>query len=520
MLAGLFKQALCCLWLLSLAMNLHAANLAPRQYTITRTDGSELSLPQPVLPDLSGYNESAARKLLDAVPPDDPVIEVRRVFDEFTLSDFTAAERAGEWAKRQYEFPRAIFLKSGLVRPDDIVKALAGTGYFLRSARDTDTYVLRLPLVVEQGATLLLEADEELRLSQERGAFLVVDGKLFAFNARLVAWNEARNRAAAFRDKQEFRPFLVSWSGSELYLINSLVESFGYFMSKSYGITVSSYTRRISDEISRTPPKAWLVDSEFVDMYYGFYCYHARGLALVGNTFRDNIVYGIDPHDYSSNMIIARNTVYGTRQKHGIIVSRGVTDSWIFNNRSFSNKLAGFAIDRNSTNNLIAWNESFHNGSDGLTIYESSDNLIWENFFYANAKHGVSARNSTDIRLYHNRIIANGSFGVYGNVADLSATDRNFELDPYASEISLTLTGGVIAANRRGALSIDRPLSVEMYDIDFRFPRNSKGLYMEGTLASHHEQLMEILFKDRQAAILHPVARAEPRVNSAEFGNK
>lgn len=498
-----------CLWLLLLcAANLNAATegvLAPRQYKITQTDGAALNVPEPVLPDISGYNETTARRRLDAAGSDVPVIEIRRVFDEITLNDFTSAERAGEWAKRQHAFPRAIFLKSGLARPDDIADALAGTGYFVRHAKDADIYTARLPLVVEERATLLLEHDEELRLSQERGSFLVVDGKLFAFNARLIAWSEAANKAAAFRDEKEFRPFLVSWSGSELYLINSRVESFGYFMSKSYGITVSRYTKRIDDELKRGSPVAWLIGSEFVDMYYGFYCYHAKDLVLVDNIYRDNIVYAIDPHDYSSGIIIGHNTVYGTKKKHGIIVSRAVTDSWIFNNRSFNNKLSGFTIDRASTNNVIAYNESFHNGSDGLTIYESSNNLIWDNFFYANGKHGVSARNSTDLRLYKNRIIANGSFGVYGNIADLSHTDRDFELDPYSSEISLTVTGGVIAANERGSLSIDRPLSLELYDIDLRFPQNGKGVHMQGALGTHHEQLMEILFKHRQAAILHPV---------------
>jgi poly(beta-D-mannuronate) C5 epimerase len=474
---------------------------APRQYAISQTNGEELNMPTPVLPDISGYTEAAARTRLNAVAPAPPVVEVRRIFDEFTLSDFTAAERAGEWAKRQHAFPRAIFLKSGVVRPADIARALAGTPYFSRLKQGV--YIARLPLVVEEHATLLLE--EELRLSQERGAFLVVDGKLFAFDARLIAWNEAANKAAAFRDEKEFRPFLVSWGGSELYLINSLVESFGYFMSKSYGITVSRYSHRVEEEIKRETPQAWLVNSEFVDMYYGFYCYYSKDLVVLGNTFRNNIVYAIDPHDFSTGIIIAGNTVYGTVQKHGIIVSRAVTNSWIFNNRSFNNKLSGFTIDRNSTNNLVAYNESFHNGSNGLTIYESSDNMVWENFFYANKRHGISARNSTELRLYNNRIIANGSFGVYGKIADLSHMDRDFELDPYSSEISLTVTGGAIAANRNGSISIDQPLSLELYNIDFRFPRNSKGLYMEGALAMHHERLMEILFKNRQAAILQPL---------------
>jgi poly(beta-D-mannuronate) C5 epimerase len=474
----------------------------PQEYTITRTDGSELNLPTPVLPDVSGYTEAAARARLNAVPPAPPVIEIRRIFDEFTLDEFTAAERAGEWAKRQHAFPRAIFLKSGLARPADIARALHGTSYFARLKNGV--YIARLPLVVEEHATLLLE--EELRLSQERGAFLVVDGKLFAFGARLIAWNEASRRAAAFRDENEFRPFLVSWGGSETYLIDSYVESFGYLMAKSYGISVSSYPLRMHDQVPRESPKAWIIDSEFVDMYYGFYCFHAHNLVLKGNTYRDNIVYGIDPHDFSSGLIISGNTVHGTRMKHGIIISREVIDSMIFNNRSFNNRLSGFVIDRSSSNNLVAYNESFHNGSDGLTIYESSDNLVWHNLFYANGKHGVNVRNSTDVRLYNNRIMANARFGVYGKIADLSHhTYRDFKLDPYSSEVSLIVTGGVIAANRHGSLSVDRPLSLELYDIDLRFPRNSKGLYMEGALAMHYEQLMEILFKHKQAAILQPL---------------
>lgn len=479
----------------------------PRQYAIKQTDGAELRLPEPELPDISGYSEAGARKQLESVPAQPPVIEIRRVFGEITLDEFTAAERAGEWAKRQNEFPRAIFLKSGLVRPADIARALAGKPHFVRPRKDKPVYILRLPLVVEKQATLLLEDGEEIRLSQERGAFLVVDGRMFTFGARLIAWNEALRKAAAFRDEKEFRPFLVSWSGSELYLVNSHIESFGYLMAKSYGITISSYPLRMrgTEHFNRGTPKAWIVGSEFVDMYYGFYCYHAHDLIVKDNTYRDNILYGIDPHDYSSGLIIAGNTVFGTKKKHGIIVSRVVTDSLIFNNRSFKNRLSGFVIDRNSTNNLVAYNESSHNGSNGLTLYESSDNLVWENFFYANGMHGVSARNSTDVRLYNNRIMANGGYGVYGHVKDLSDTDRDFEMDPYSSEVSLIVTGGVVAANRRGSLSIDRPLSLEMYDIDLRFPRNSKGLHMEGALASHHDQLMEILFKHRQAAILHPL---------------
>ncbi|MFD2980383.1 NosD domain-containing protein, partial [Klebsiella pneumoniae] len=87
--------------------------------------------------------------------------------------------------------------------------------------------------------------------------------------------------------------------------------------------------------------------------------YETQDFVVKDSTYRDNIVYGIDPHDRSHRLIIAGNTVYGTKKKHGIIVSREVNDSWIINNKSFDNKLSGVVIDRNSVNNLIAYNEIY-----------------------------------------------------------------------------------------------------------------------------------------------------------------
>ncbi len=74
----------------------------------------------------------------------------------------------------------------------------------------------------------------------------------------------------------------------------------------------------------------------------------------------------------------------GTKKKHGIIISREVNDSFIFNNRSYDNNLSGLVIDRNSVNNLIAYNEIYKNHTDGITLYESADNLLWGNKVISN----------------------------------------------------------------------------------------------------------------------------------------
>src|SRR5690606_11645035 len=217
--------------------------------------------------------------------------------------------------------------------------------------------------------------------------------------------------------------------------------------------------------MGRSHPTGWVIDSIWDDMWYGFYCYEADDVVIRGNTYRNNLVYGIDPHDRSRRLIIAENTAYGTREKHGIIVSREVNDSWIFNNRSYDNELSGIVIDRSSVNNVLAYNETYRNKSDGVTIYESGDNLLWGNKAYNNERHGIRVRNSVNVKLYENLVVSNGKLGVYGHVKDLSNTDRDLLLDPFETNISMLIVGGKLVANASGPMGVDSPLSLELYRV-------------------------------------------------------
>ncbi len=116
--------------------------------------------------------------------------------------------------------------------------------------------------------------------------------------------------------------------------------------------------RRWSARSGRAPT-GWVLNSRIEDLWYGFYCWEADDIVLRGNTFRDNIKYGIDPHDRSRRLIIAENDVSGTREKHGIIISREVNDSWIIGNRSHGNNLSGIVLDRQCRNTVIANNLTY-----------------------------------------------------------------------------------------------------------------------------------------------------------------
>ena len=475
-----------------------------RTYTVNSAPTAPLEMEKPKLPDTSGYTaEAIAAKIVRTKPGK---ISVRRMMQEDALKDFIGGDnKMAEWVVRQHGIPQAIFIDDGYMNLKDLVKKVPKQ-YF--SETSPGVFLAKLPIVV--GNKGILEIDkqtQELRLSQEAGSFLVNDGQLFVRDTKITGWREKENGPATFKSANEFRPFLLAWGGTQTYIANSKMASFGYANSKSYGVSISQYTPNMAKVLKRPEPTGWIIGSEFSDMWYGFYCYEAEDFVVKGNTYKDNIVYGIDPHDRSHGLIIADNTVYGTKKKHGIIISREVNDSFIFNNRSYDNKLSGLVIDRNSVNNLVAYNEIYKNHTDGITLYESGNNLLWGNKVISNRRHGIRIRNSVNIRLYENLSIANGLTGVYGHIKDLSDTDRDIDLDPFDAQVSLIIVGGELAGNGSGPLSIDSPLSVELYRVSMLAPTKSSGISFNGILGERQDEILDLLVRQQKAVLIDPVER-------------
>ena len=475
-----------------------------KTYTISSPPTAPLEMAKPALPDLSGYTAAAMEKKIVRTKPGK--ISIRRMMQEDALKDFIGGDnKMAEWVVRQHGIPQAIFVDDGYMNLKDLLGKVPKQ---YLSETSPGVFLAKLPIVV--GRKGILEIDkrtQELRLSQEGGSFLINDGQLFVRDTKITGWSEKANGPALFKSPKEFRPFLLAWGGTETYVANSKMASFGYANSKSYGVSISQYTPNMAKVLKRPEPTGWIIDSEFSDMWYGFYCYETTGFVIKGNTYKDNIVYGIDPHDRSHGLIIADNTVYGTKKKHGIIISREVNDSFIFNNRSYDNKLSGLVLDRNSVNNIVADNEFYRNHTDGITLYESGDNLLWGNKVISNRRHGIRVRNSVNIKLYENTSMANGLTGVYGHIKDLTDTDRDIALDPFDAKVSLIVVGGELAGNGSGPLSIDSPLSVELYRVSMLAPTKSSGISFNGVLGDRQEEILDLLVRQQKAVLIDPVER-------------
>ncbi|TDV55587.1 poly(beta-D-mannuronate) C5 epimerase [Pseudomonas graminis] len=473
-----------------------------KTYTVTSPPIEPLLMDKPKLPDLSGYTQQAMQKKIVRGKPGK--VAIKRMMQEDSLKEFIGGDnKMAEWVARQHGIPQAIFIEDGYMTLQELAKKVPKQ---YLSETSPGIFLARLPIVV--GKNGIFEIDKkttELRLSQDAGAFIVNDNLLFMSDTKLTGWNEKTNGPSTYKTPKEFRPFLLSWGGTQTYMFNTKVASLGYNNSKSYGISISQYTPNMKAQMNRAEPTGWIVNSDFSDMWYGFYCYETRDFVVKGSTYHDNIIYGIDPHDRSHGLIIAENTVYGTKKKHGIIVSREVNDSFIINNKTYDNHLSGIVLDRNSVNNLVAYNEIYRNHTDGITLYESADNLLWGNRVFANKRHGIRVRNSTNIKLYENLAIGNGLMGVYGHIKDLSDTDRDIKLDPFDAEVSLVLVGGELTSNGSGPLSIDSPLSVELYKVAMLAPTKSSGISFNGVLGDRQDEILDLLVRQQKAVLIDPV---------------
>ncbi len=444
----------------------------------------------PKIPDLSGYTPEAIAKKIDSSKKGNVRVDAMLSEPGFKALTTAIGQGLAEFAKRQNGGLRGVFIENGHMT---LAEVAAGVPKDVLEEVSPGVYVARLPILVRHGASLLIgKSVKQLRLSQDRGALLAVEGTMFITGSQVLGWNEATSSPSKFKTPKEYRPFIVGCGGSNM----------GYASTKAYGLTMSQYSNSMIQRHVWPKPTGWIVESEIEDMWYGFYTWEADDVVLRGNTLKNNILYGFDPHDRSKRLIIADNEVYGTKKKHGIIISRNVDDSWIIGNKTHNNALSGIVLDRQCSNTVIANNQAYKNGSDGIVISESSRNLIWNNLVSGNKHHGIRLRNSMDVRIQDNFAIANGLAGIYGVSRDLSKTDRDFVEDPYTEAMSMTVVGGQLSGNGSGPLNLDAPTKATFLNLDLRTPQRELGFRLGGALLPFQIDFLDIVLNRKKAAVV------------------
>lgn len=215
----------------------------------------------------------------------------------------------------------------------------------------------------------------------------------------VVEFVDVKVRAADAETSQlhRYRPFIVAMKGAQMNIRGSEFSGLGWDWNASYGV---SWVQDSTGEV---------VDSTFRNSFVGVYTSHAVGLSFRRCVFRDNTLYGLDPHTYSRNLTVDDVLAEGNGA-HGIIFSDHVTDSVITNSISRNNGQNGIMMDKRSTGNRIEGNTVLGNRGDGLVTNDSPNNLFIDNIVESNRVGvRVDPPGSGDGDFRGNQILRNGS---------------------------------------------------------------------------------------------------------------
>jgi parallel beta-helix repeat protein len=301
-------------------------------------------------------------------------------------------------------------------------------------------FLARVSLVQAPGTTLTVAAPEvrELRLRQDPELYISAVAAVGRYTGvSVTSWDEQAGRPEP--DPQALRPFVLYSEGSTLDIVRSRFSYLGSDRSRgAYGVTWEGSAGK--------PSTGKAVASTFANNFFGAYTFLAKDIAFSGNVFRDNTLYGLDPHDYTTGLRVIGNRAFrnGT---HGIVFSVGVTGAIIRDNHSYENGANGIVMDERSNDNLITNNRVERNKGDGIVMLGSSHVTVRANDVSGNR---VGIR--VNLRSARNRIEANR---VDGN-------ERGIEL--YGGAREITLNGNAVTRSKLEGIAFEAPGSTSTGD--------------------------------------------------------
>lgn len=332
------------------------------------------------------------------------------VHDRFFNKFFQGGGRLYRLVTQQQGVPHAIIIRSGRWSLPALAARLAREPGALR--REGNAYLLRMPLLLGSGTSLVVNQGESLRLSRERGAFIVSLGDLHVRKARLEAWSEGRGGPAA-ADTAAFRPFVLGWSGSGTFIGNSTVAGLGFAENLARGLGFAVGPVGLADYVLPAPPRVVVHDSHFEGLHEGVQAAAVPELRLCRNQFEASRQYALHLEQGSGGWVVG-NRLTATDGPYAIYAS-GVSAVRLVANEVVENHRSGIAIS-DSRDIVLAENQVRQN-YDGLFLERVDDVLMTDNYLLDNQRHGVSLSQVGRVRLQGDHIGPNRGVGLLARTA-------------------------------------------------------------------------------------------------------
>ncbi len=286
------------------------------------------------------------------------------------------------------------------------------------------------------------------------------------------------------------RGYILAKGEARLNIAFAELSYLGSGDGESYGVSWRDTNSDTAPDVLRRRVSGNATDSLFHHNYYGVYTYQAANMNFLRNKFYQNIEYGFDPHDYTTNVLVEDNEAY-ENGNHGFIISRGCTEFTFRRNKSYNNsdgindggpRAHGFMLDPGSprseypqvpsSNNVLENNEAWGNEGYGLRVLGSTNNIIRNNNFFNNHEGITVEEGSTDNEILNNTIRENYNNGLFvrgganGNTVTGNTIISNTAVGLYIKSNGNIVTGNTITGTKVGDGILVQPETTVVQAVD------------------------------------------------------
>lgn len=291
----------------------------------------------------------------------------------------------------------------------------------------TKDFVLNVPLFLEDNIRLDITADTVGTLYLKSAPHFDIT-TLTLKNAELLIKDVTVNSLDPTTGQPDLkyedgRSFVRAYSNSRMDVLNSHILNLGMGLEQMddpvgknisfiplggiYGISWRIPTHTYGENIAT----GWVENSIMDHNYIGAYTFGASGMMWRGNTFDNNVLYGLDPHDDSNNATV-ENNLFAHNGKHGFIVSKRCNYNIIRNNVSIDNHLHGYMFHQDSNDNLFENNVAIGN-VDNFAIFDSHFNTVRGNKSYNPTGSHVRINAGSKQTFVQDNLFYGGPKGIY-----------------------------------------------------------------------------------------------------------
>ena len=317
--------------------------------------------------------------------------------------------------------PDALVLREGRARMIDLSSAALNAG----AARlgEGGALILTRPLIVWDGAELILTEGETLLLDRSAGAFVMVLGDL-STNGATIAGTGDENAGAP-----KFRPFVVAGSGGLLTLKNSTFARLGFGHTEKFsGVSIMRNGLMMGRGVSQ-------IHDNLFDQVNTLSIDTAQDVEIIGNRFRATPKVALALTN-AGRPVVRGNVFFQNGEFNAIQVLRGSYGAVIEDNLILGGGRAGIVVKFDSHRAEIRRNVVWKRDGAGIIFAKSNCGVIEGNWVLQNRQKGIEVRTSKGTEVRANHVALNRNTGLW--------------VSGQAETVATLVKGNVFSQNRAG----------------------------------------------------------------------